>query len=410
MRRIFLIAAAVTFVLAFSATTSLADWKEGDGHKMHFPQLPDEAGWDVNATKPVILADDWQCTETGPVTDIHFWGSWLGGIEGVITSFNLSIHEDIPADPPQIPYSKPGATLWEKEITDFTAVPIDPPSMEGWYDPYAGQFYVDDHEAYFQYNVRIPWDPLEEWFVQEEGKIYWLNISATVGPAEPQPVWGWKSSVNHWNDDAVWGLWGELNWIEMYEPTEFTQSLDLSFVITGGLDYGDAPDQPYPTLLINDGARHAILPGFYLGTGVDTEPDGQQDPNALGDDNDGNDDEDGVAFKSWLVPGRSARVDVTASAGGFLDAWVDFNADGDWADAGEQIFTAQVLSAGVNSLSFAVPASATVVSQTFARFRLSSMGGLSYTGLCGDGEVEDYEVAISQPPMVLSPIYLLLLD
>jgi hypothetical protein len=44
-------------------------------HKMHFPQLPDPTGWDVKAG---CLEDDWECSETGYVTDIHFWGSWHG--------------------------------------------------------------------------------------------------------------------------------------------------------------------------------------------------------------------------------------------------------------------------------------------------------------------------------------------
>ncbi len=56
-----------------------------DGHKMHFPQLPDEDGWDVNATQPQVLADDWTCSQTGWVKDIHFWGSWQGGDAGLIT-------------------------------------------------------------------------------------------------------------------------------------------------------------------------------------------------------------------------------------------------------------------------------------------------------------------------------------
>ena len=39
-------------LLAFScvallAGPALADWEPADGHKMHFPQLPDEDGWDV---------------------------------------------------------------------------------------------------------------------------------------------------------------------------------------------------------------------------------------------------------------------------------------------------------------------------------------------------------------------------
>jgi hypothetical protein len=74
---------------------------------------------------------------------------------------------------------------------------------------------------------------------------------------------------------------------------------------------------------------------------------------------------------------------------------VDFNDDGDWSDSGEQIFTNQPLSAGGNNLNFAVPAEATVTPQTFARFRLSTESGLSFTGQALDGEVEDYQVAIN---------------
>jgi hypothetical protein len=51
------------------------------------------------------------------------------------------------------------------------------------------------------------------------------------------------------------------------------------------LDFGDAPDPTYPTLLASNGARHIILPGFMLGSFIDAELDGQPDPLALGDDN-----------------------------------------------------------------------------------------------------------------------------
>ena len=50
--------------------------------KMHFPQLPDPNGWDVKADGGLCLADDWQCDGTGPVRDIHFWGSWKGDVVG----------------------------------------------------------------------------------------------------------------------------------------------------------------------------------------------------------------------------------------------------------------------------------------------------------------------------------------
>ena len=38
---------------------------------------------------------------------------------------------------------------------------------------------------------------------------------------------------------------------------------DYLVTIVEPLDFGDAPDQPYPTLLANNGARHVIGPGRF---------------------------------------------------------------------------------------------------------------------------------------------------
>ncbi len=176
---------------------------------------------------------------------------------------------------------------------------------------------------------------------------------------------------------------------------------DSATVTITGTDWGDAADPSYPTLLANDGARHTIVAGFFLGAGVDAEADGQPDATATGDDTDGNDDEDGVAFASVLVPGMSVGVDITASAAGLLDAWVDFNGNGSWTDAGEQVFSGQALTSGLNSLSISVPGSATT-GATVARFRLSSAGTSDPTGLAADGEVEDYQVVIEAPSISVS--------
>ncbi len=163
------------------------------------------------------------------------------------------------------------------------------------------------------------------------------------------------------------------------------------------LDFGDAPDPTYATLSGSDGARHILGYGLFLGSSVDGEPDGQPTALADGDDLDGNDDEDGVVFTSGIGAGLNASLDVTASGAGLLNAWIDFNADGDWADAGEQIFTDQALVAGVNPLTFPVPVGATL-GNTFARFRFDSTGGLSYNGIALDGEVEDHMVEILEGP------------
>jgi hypothetical protein len=78
-----------------AAGTVRADWNPNDPYKMHFPQLPDPNGWDVAFAwqdpgvpgigqpaqrVPNFLADDWRCSETGPVSDVHFWLSMQGDL------------------------------------------------------------------------------------------------------------------------------------------------------------------------------------------------------------------------------------------------------------------------------------------------------------------------------------------
>jgi hypothetical protein len=167
-----------------------------------------------------------------------------------------------------------------------------------------------------------------------------------------------------------------------------------------GTDYGDAP-APYPTLLVNGGARHFInTDGPLLGAKVDAEIDGQPDSGATGDDINGKSDEDGVSFGK-LYPGQTTNFTVTVSSAdgtAQLDAWIDFNADGDWTDEGEQICKKCQVNAGANTLKVAVPAAAKL-GQTYARFRSSpaGTGKVGVTDKVNFGEVEDYIVKIKAP-------------
>jgi hypothetical protein len=159
------------------------------------------------------------------------------------------------------------------------------------------------------------------------------------------------------------------------------------------MDFGDAPDGPYPTLLVNNGARHRIS-GLFLGFLIDSELNGLPNANANGDDTTGAADEDGVVFLNPLVPNTIVNVQVRSSLAGRLDAWIDFNQNGVW-EAAEQIFANVPLAAGLNGLNFNIP-NFIPLGRTYARFRLSGVGGLAPTGYYKDGEVEDYAVNIVQ--------------
>jgi len=171
------------------------------------------------------------------------------------------------------------------------------------------------------------------------------------------------------------------------------------------LDFGDAPNS-YGTLLANNGPRHGVVTGYGLTLNVadsanviDADGNGQPHPGALGDDSAGIDDENGVQFAAGLVPGTIGSVRVGVRTGGFsqayLQAWIDFNRDGDFLDAGEKIVSDRQLREGIHDLTFSVPANASL-GATFARFRYGFERGLGPLGAALGGEVEDHATNILQ--------------
>jgi hypothetical protein len=228
----------VALLLFCGAGIAFGDWDEGGPHKMHYPQLPDPCGWDVNFNADAMF-DDWMCSESGYVTDIHFWLSCKGdvwdpeltGEPCPIARLLIYIYADMPADDPcnQCEYSHPtGPALWSIDINPFDANLIRHAGtgQQGWIDwqqePYP--LVIDnDHVHYYQINVT----DIPEPFFQEENTIYWLGIHLHTYDDE---LWtfGWKSSQDHWNDNAVYFYGG---WDEMYDPCT-AEPMDLAFVIT----------------------------------------------------------------------------------------------------------------------------------------------------------------------------------
>lgn len=188
-------------------------------------------------------------------------------------------------------------------------------------------------------------------------------------------------------------------------------------------EFGDAPSaaqsgfaSSYPVTLAEDGARHADA-GATLGPNLDLETDGLHSANADGDDSTGSpDDEDGVTFVGGSLTAAfsiattgTVEIDLQDPdlSSNLLDAWIDWNQDGDWLDAGEQILTSYNLGtdAGVQAVSFTIPQDLgpnVKVGTTYARFRLSSSGNLAPTGLANDGEVEDHALTIVNPAQSLT--------
>ena len=160
-------------------------------------------------------------------------------------------------------------------------------------------------------------------------------------------------------------------------------------------DFGDAP--------ASYGAAQHLVSGngsIRLGLELDAEYQTQYSENAYGDDNDGAVDEDGVTLSGILSGGTSAWVNVEVQGfGARLDAWFDWNRDGDWDDNGEQIVTNLAMVVGENMVNVEVPSDARN-GATFARFRLSTIGGLAHSGIANDGEVEDYRFSVSTSPVV----------
>ena len=200
-------------------------------------------GWDEVSMYnfgPPIVADDWRCTDQRPVTDIHWWGSFLGWTQPdppqMPDAFHIGIWKDVPAGIDER-FSHPGELIWENYCTSFTW------NFAGYdYDP---RMQIDN-EACFQFNQYL--NP-EEYFYQEpgpEGNIYWISISAIYKEVAPPYPWGWKTRPHFFQDDAVriWavsdptgaGGWPPaLNWSwAQGQPIEYPEgeSWDLAFELS----------------------------------------------------------------------------------------------------------------------------------------------------------------------------------
>jgi hypothetical protein len=175
-------------------------------------------GWDEvsdhNHPPDPIVADDWKCEDDRPVTDVHWWGSFLGWNQPHVPpllpkAFHIGIWNDIPDPNPGDPsvFSHPNEMVWENycdnwvwNFAGFDESPRDP----------------NERDSCFQFTQLLSED---EWFYQEpndpndpndpnaSATVYWLSIAAIYDHNDHNDPnfypWGWKTREHFFNDDAV---------------------------------------------------------------------------------------------------------------------------------------------------------------------------------------------------------------
>lgn len=178
-------------------------------------------------------------------------------------------------------------------------------------------------------------------------------------------------------------------------------------VCDSNYDLGDLPDisdsttiNDYQTLRSNNGPRHLIIKDLFLGDSIDMELDGQPSGQALGDGA----DEDGTIFFPTmnLAPGINFRLpfDYTNVTGdtAHLEAWIDWNADGDFDIINEMIIDWEDADTPFpNQMEINIPKDAATETAIGMRIRLSLQDNMSPYGLINSGEVEDYMLYLDCP-------------
>jgi hypothetical protein len=323
---------------------------------------------------PVMVADDFLCNSSEPITALRWWGSFEDWQDDTVpqanlpTGFHLTIWTDVPAGV-DADYSHPGQVIWENYCDTYDV------NFFGWeHDPRSQEANLAKFEFYQELS------PRDYWYQPNDVNTYWLGIMA-IYDQKPNSVWGWETRPHYYNDDAI-RLFArpepDTNYPpEVFEPVEFdSNSWDLSFELISNpkmptdpnMDLGDAPDSTnnfgvpmtaypgkqaeYPTVYMTGSPPYGPIhwePNAvaYLGNGCSLEVEADIGPDSDGlnnivpnnniADKDGFDD--GVLNMPLYIPscGRTTfdyLVTVTTpNVSLYVNVWFDWNHDGDWNDS-----------------------------------------------------------------------------
>jgi hypothetical protein len=149
-----------------------------------------------------LVADDFRCLGSMPITSVHWWGSYSGWSDpksapSTVPSFwLLGFWSNVPAA--GAAFSHPGRLLQVVRIP-ASQVSIAPAGSD--------RFFGKPPDACYNYSVVLT---ANQYFLQNKylastlDNVFWLSITAlyTGSQAPPYP-WGWKTRPAHWMDDAV---------------------------------------------------------------------------------------------------------------------------------------------------------------------------------------------------------------
>jgi len=149
------------------------------GEIVKYLQPPDPSGCDVlntfgtiqtpNGFGGIMLADDFLCTQSGPITDMHLWGSWLSDRKSDNASFCLTIFADA-VDANGNRACRPAQMLWSTVFNpgEYTSKPVYTGNEVFW-EPKLQQAMGQD-TIIWQYDFcpKLP-------CLQKEGTYYWLG-------------------------------------------------------------------------------------------------------------------------------------------------------------------------------------------------------------------------------------------
>jgi hypothetical protein len=175
------------------------------------------SGLDVDATADSpetwpaqVLADDFECTLSGPVTRIELWGAFYrdappGGDPNNV-EFTLSIHANvIPLS--RLDSSRPGKVLWSGTFKkgEFALQPVSTEKQD-YFSPCNDKYAQDDHKQAWKYTFMVdPSRAFAQTGTADKPAVYWLSVQGRVAQAHGSTArFGWKTAASTWGADAVW--------------------------------------------------------------------------------------------------------------------------------------------------------------------------------------------------------------